>query len=115
MMESISEFEKYYLELLSYKDLDEESISFWQSLVSKAIDYTSIRAIWSIYTTAQKSEKDNGRIIAHDAFVVNFHCYIRYLESQGINIELCKSLDDDRKAIGDLANYIVFREAIKNR
>lgn len=108
-------FNKYYAEILEYCYKDDESFEMWQDLLNKAIEYTSIRAKWSLMSTEEKIEKDAYRTACHDSFINSLKIYVRYLKELGIELKSNKLIEQDRKTIGDFANYIVFREAVNNR
>ena len=115
MNNDLEKFEKYYVETLEHCHYDDETLEMWQDLLNKAIEYTSIRAKWSLMSTAEKIEKDTHRTACHDSFINSLKIYVRYLKQLGINLLVNELIEQDRKTIGDFANYIVFREAIKNR
>ena len=87
----------------------------WQNLLNKAIEYTNIRAKWSLMSTEEKAENDSYRTTCHDSFINSLKMYVRYFKQIGIELLSKELIEQDRKTIGDFANYIVFREAIKNR
>ena len=112
---SFEKINKYYDEILEYCHKDDEVFDMWQDMLNKAIEYTSIRAKWSLMSTAEKIENDAHRTACHDSFINSLKIYVRYLKQLGINLLVNELIGQDRKTIGDFANYIVFREAIKNR
>lgn len=107
--------EKYYNEIVDNCHKNDEVFEMWQDLLDKAIEYTSIRAKWSLMSREEKIEKDAYRTACHDSFINGLKIYVRYLRQIGIELSSNGLIEQDRKAIGDFANYIVFREAIKNR
>ena len=114
-MGNLDIFEIYYNEIIGYSHKNDESFDMWKDLLNRAIDYTNIRAKWSLMPTEEKIEKDVYRTACHDSFINSLKVYIRYLKQLGIELALNELIEQDRKIIGDFANYIVFREAIKNR
>lgn len=108
-------FEKYYTEILDCCHKNDEAFDLWQNLLKKAIEYTSIRAKCSLMSTTEKNENDAHRTACHDSFINSLKIYVRYLKQLGFNLLVNELIEQDRKTIGDFANYIVFREAIKNR
>ena len=104
-------FEKYYTEILDCCHKNDEAFEMWQDLLNKAIEYTSIRAKWSLMSTAEKIKKDTHRTACHDSFINSLKIYVRYLKELGIELKSNELIEQDRKTIGDFANYIVFREA----
>ena len=111
----IKKNEKYYDEIVENCHKDDESFELWQDLLNKAIEYTSIRAKWSLMSTEEKVENDAYRTACHDSFINSLKMYVRYLKQLGINLLANELIEQDRKTIGDFANYIVFREAVNNR
>ena len=108
-------FKKYYNEIVDNCNKNDEVFEMWQDLLKKAIEYTSIRVKWSLMSTEEKVENDAYRTACHDSFINRLKMYVRYLKQIGIELSLNKLIEQDRKTIGDFANYIVFTEAIKNR
>lgn len=108
-------FEKFYNEILDYCQRNDEVFEMWQDLLKKAIEYTSIRAKWPLMSREEKIEKDAYRTACHDSFINSLKIYVRYLKQLGIDLLVNELIEQDRKTIGDFANYIVFREAINNR
>ena len=100
-------------------DIDAKEI--YNELLSAAIRYTDFRAGWSMMTNEEKLEKDSDRTSAHDSLIIKFNMLSRYLSSTGHDIEwreILGYIENDplnRKRIGDMANFLVFAEAIKNR
>lgn len=107
--------EKYYNEIVDNCHRNDEVFEMWQDLLDKAIEYTSIRAKWSLMLREEKIEKDAYRTACHDSFINSLKIYVRYLKEIGIKLKSNELIEQDRKTIGDFANYIAFREAIKNR
>lgn len=94
---------------------DEDSKELWDELLGKAIEYTNWRAKWSLMTVQEKLDKDPSRTSCHDSLIVKFNQLSRYLDSIGVEHGWRKAIGEQRKDIGDFANYIVFREAVSNR
>ena len=107
--------EKYYNEIIDNIHKDNETFEMWQDLLNKAIEYTNIRAKWSLMSTEEKVENDAYRTACHNSFINSLKIYVRYLKQLGIELSVNELIEQDRKIIGDFANYIVFRESIKNR
>ena len=107
--------EKHYNEIVDNCHKNDEVFEMWQDLLNKAIEYTGIRAMWSLMSTAEKIENDGHRTACHDSFINSLKIYVRYLKELGIELLSNELIEQDRKTIGDFANYIVFREALKNR
>ena len=114
-MGNLDIFEIYYNEIIGYSHKNDESFDMWKDLLNKAIDYTNIRAKWSLMSREEKIENDAHRTVCHDSFINSLKIYVRYLKQLGINLLVNELIEQDRKTIGDFANYIVFREAVNNR
>ena len=108
-------FGKYYNEIVENCHKNDEIFEMWQDMLNKAIEYTSLRAKWSLMSREDKIENDAHRTACHDSFINSLKIYVRYLKELGIELKSNELIEQDRKTIGDFANYIVFREAIKNR
>lgn len=108
-------FKKYYNEIVDNCNKNDEVFEMWQDLLKKAIEYTSIRAKWSLMSREEKIDNDTHRTACHDSFINSLKIYVRYLKQLGIDFLVNELIEQDRKTIGDFANYIVFREAINNR
>ena len=95
---------------------DEDIVELWKTMLKSAIEYTNIRANWALMITKEKVENDKHRTNIHDSFINSSKIFVRYCEQNQRILSLKKFLErTDRKEIGDFANYIVFKEAIKNR
>ena len=107
--------ENYYNEIVDTCNKNDEVFEMWQDMLKKAIEYTSIRAKWSLMSSEEKIENDAHRTACHDSFINSLKIYVRYLKQLGIDLLVNELIEQNRKTIGDFANYIVFREAIENR
>jgi len=111
----LEKFNTYYNEIVDNCHRNDEIFEMWQDMLNKAIEYTSIRAKWSLMSREEKIENDTHRTACHDSFINSLKIYVRYLKQMGISLLINELIEQDRKTIGDFANYIVFREAINNR
>ena len=100
---------------------DEEAINLYQRLLEKSIRYTGIRASWSMMSKEEKMNQDSTRTSAHNSVIIHFDMLARYLRAQGKPAawrDMLGSVDENpynRKKIGDMANYLVFVEAVTHR
>ena len=109
-------FERIYNEIIENNGFDDDIVELWGTMLKSAIEYTNMRANWSLMTIKERVENDKHRISLHDSFINNSKMFARYCEQKERVLELKTFLEKiDRKEIGDFANYIVFKEAIKNR
>ncbi|MBR3289031.1 MAG: hypothetical protein IKI71_04640 [Lachnospiraceae bacterium] len=112
---SVELFEKYYNELNKHKEIDEDAKSLWNSLIEAAIEYTNIRAKWSLMANEERSNNDSLRTKLHNSFINRLNIYMRYVGEQGINLLSNELASQDRKKVGDFANFVVFKVAVENR
>ncbi len=108
-------FNKYYNGIVENCHEDDEAFDMFQHLLNRAIEYSNIRAKWSLMSIEEKNEKDSYRTACHESFINSLKIYLRYLDKLGIKLLASELIEMDRKIIGDFANYIVFAEAVKNR
>ena len=109
-------FERIYNEIIENNSFDDDIVELWETMLKSAIEYTNMRANWSLITTKERVDNDKHRTSLHDSFINNSKMFVRYCEQNQRTLSLKEFLErTDRKEIGDFANYIVFKEAIKNR
>lgn len=100
---------------------DEEALELYEELVQKAIEYSFIRARWTIMTTKEKADADQGRSLKHNSLIIKFNQLAKYLRMQGKPAlwrdRLGYEEDDkmNRKRIGDMGCYLAFIHAINAR
>ena len=82
-------------------------------LYMAAVAYTKYRVNWNFYSREQKVDEDKLRTIKHDAFIDRCNSLKRYLEKT-MDVSWFE-LDKDRKVVGDFANYVVYKLAVKQR
>ena len=82
-------------------------------LYKAAVAYTQYRVNWNFYSREQKVDEDKLRTIKHDAFIDRCNSLKRYLEKT-MDVSWFE-LDKDRKVVGDFANYVVYKLAVKQR
>ena len=84
-----------------------------EDLYKAAVAYTQYRVNWNFYSREQKVDEDKLRTIKHDAFIDRCNSLKRYLEKT-MDVSWFE-LDKDRKVVGDFANYVVYKLAVKQR
>ncbi|MDO4323368.1 MAG: hypothetical protein Q4C61_12645 [Lachnospiraceae bacterium] len=92
---------------------DEDYVFLYNRMVSNAVYYANIRAGWNALSREQKLNSDEGRTMAHNAFISSIGTIAR-LEGE-IGAKWLARLSDDRKRIGDFACYIALFQAIDAR
>lgn len=118
---TIEEFQEIHKHMTLEIGSDEDAIELYNELVSKSIEYASIRARWTLMSPKEKMDADAGRTMTHDSLIVKFNQLSRFLRLQGKKAswrdELGYEEDDriNRKRIGDMGCYIAFIHAINAR
>lgn len=118
---TIEEFQEIHKHMTLEIGSDEDAIELYNELVSKSIEYASIRARWTLMSPKEKMDADAGRTMTHDSLIVKFNQLSRFLRLQGKKAswrdELGYEEDDriNRKRIGDMGCYIAFMHAINAR
>ena len=100
-------------ELYEKNKSDADLVQFTEDVYKAAIEYTLDRVKWNFYSREQKQENDSLRTSKHDSFIDRYNILIRYL---GLTMDVSElKIEGDRKVLGDFANYIVYRLAVKQR
>lgn len=108
--------QEYYQKILFYADKNNsEFISFWTEFLKEAIEYTQIRASWRLISDDERRATDSSRSVKHDKVIFSLKLAIRTLERTGADISWFDEIVNDRKKIGDFANYITYIYALNGR
>ena len=100
-------------ELYKKNNENQELAELVEDFYKAAFEYTKERVKWNFYTREEKSEFDNYRTSRHDSFIYHYNLLIRSLE---LTMDVSKlKIEGDRKMLGDFANYVVYRLAVKQR
>ncbi len=100
---------------------DEDMTDLYHDLLSRSIEYSSVRAEWQMMTTEEKGAIDSRRSEIHDAVIREFDILARNLGKLGHDISWRDELGDlnrnpdYRKRIGDMACYLVLFEGLNAR
>ena len=100
---------------------DEDMTDLYHDLLSRSIEYSSVRAEWQMMTTEEKGAIDSRRSEIHDAVIREFDIQARNLGKLGHDISWRDELGDlnrnpdYRKRIGDMACYLVLFEGLNAR
>ena len=100
---------------------DEDAIELYVELVEKSIEYTSIRAYWTIKDREWKMDNDPMRTSKHDSIIIKYDQLARYLKMQGKSTEwrdILGYVEDEkkiRKRIGDMSNFLIYIHALNGR
>lgn len=80
--------------------------SLRDELFRKGVEYARIRTLWQLSTREQRSEIDQRRRLAHNAFIDACNILSRNMGAEGEDNTWLADLGDDRKMIGDFACFI---------
>jgi len=94
---------------------DPEFSSLYQEFLESAIQYSLIRANWSIMTQEERRDQDATRTIFHNNFIAQCQIIERYMESMGLETTWTDVLGKDRKRIGDFVCHIFALIGISQR
>lgn len=100
---------------------DEDAIELYNEIIEKSIEYTSIRAYWTIKDREWKMDNDPARTSKHDAIIIKYNQLARYLKRQGKKAEwrdILGYVEDERKIrkrIGDMSNFLTYIHALNGR
>lgn len=110
-----------YNEILDEVGADEEALEYYEELIEKSIEYTKIRAEWTIKDPAWRRDIDELRTMKHNSVIVKFNQLARHLRSEGKSAKWRDDLgheEDDkynRKRIGDMACFLVYVHGLSGR
>ncbi len=96
---------------ISADDKDE----FYNEMLQKAFEYTSIRCEWELLSNDERSEKDPYRTSVHDGFITSLNIIARLAGQEGVDASWLGKLGDKRKRIGDFACFLTYINGIANR
>ena len=102
---------KACVEKISAEDKDE----FYNEMLEKAFEYTSIRCEWELLSSEERSEKDPYRTSVHDGFITSLNIIARLAGQEGVDASWADKLGDKRKRIGDFACFLTYINGIANR
>ena len=100
---------------------DEDAIELYNEIIEKSIEYTSIRAYWTIKDKEWKMDNDPARTSKHDTIIIKYDQLARYLRMQGKSTEwrdILGYVEDERKnrkRIGDMSNFLTYIHALNGR
>ena len=100
---------------------DEDAIELYNEIIEKSIEYTSIRAYWTIKDREWKMDNDPARTAKHDSIIIKYNQLARYLKMNGKSAEwrdILGYVEDERKIrkrIGDMSNFLTYIHALNGR
>ena len=100
---------------------DEDMTDLYHDLLSRSIEYSSVRAEWQMMEPDEKGAIDKRRSEIHNAVIREFDILARNLGKLGHDTSWRDELGDlnrnpdYRKRIGDMACYLVLFEGLNAR
>ena len=102
-------------ELYEKKKTDDILVELTEAFYKAAFEYTKDRVQWNFYTREEKIENDSLRTSKHNSFLDNYKVLMRYIDKSGYADVSKLKIEGDRKVLGDFANYVVYKLAVKQR
>ena len=108
-------------EIIKEIGTDPDALELYDELVLKSIEYSAIRAKWTLMNTEEKMDMDESRTNKHNSLIVKFNQLARYLKMKGMPAiwrDLLGYEEEDkinRKRIGDMGCFIAFVHGINAR
>lgn len=94
---------------------DEELDEIWANFVNYAIDYSQVRAKWYLISQEERQTTDQSRTDKHNRVIVHLKMIATFLDNEGFDRSWFDAIADNRKQIGDFANYISYIYALNGR
>lgn len=99
----------------SSNKLDSEFQVYWKELVKSCIEYTEARGKWLLLSREDKMNFDSTRTTIHNKVIHNLKLIKALTLENNKDCSWYEKFQDDRKRIGDFANYLVYAYAINAR
>lgn len=93
------------------KEIEEQ----WDLFLNNAFDYSKIRSNWNLLSREEKQQKDEARTAKHNETKRALEIFSRLLKLENISLPLYEDIKENRKQVGDFANYISYVYAINAR
>lgn len=108
---------------------DSEFKEYWDDFITGCIEYSNFRSLWMTLSREEKnnSDFDKRRTDIHNGLITKLNVVKRYLESENKDSSFLEKIkenhnrigdfdkNEDRKRIGDFANYIAYVYAVNAR
>lgn len=112
--------EEIYTRILSIATKsDMEFNRLWKIMIENAINYSNMRAKYSLQTLAERSEMfDTSRTTNHNVFMYSLEDVVFYMKEKNWNtdwFDQIGTIKNDRKRFGDFACYLVFIYSLNAR
>ncbi|MFC6292266.1 hypothetical protein BHU61_00395 [Macrococcus epidermidis] len=107
-----------YTKLLSENNHnDSELKEYWDDFITECMNYSNFRSLWLTLSREEKNENDFDakRTSVHNELIRSLKVIKRYLELEDKDTSWYEEITDNRKRIGDFANYIAYVYALNAR
>ncbi|QIH77561.1 hypothetical protein GTN30_02680 [Macrococcoides canis] len=96
---------------------DSEFKEYWDDFITGCIEYSNFRSLWLTLSREEKnnSDFDKRRTDIHNGLITKLNVVKRYLDNEGKNTNWFDEITQERKRIGDFANYIAYIYAVNSR
>lgn len=98
---------------------DMEFNRLWKIMIENAINYSNMRAKYSLQNLAERSEMfDSSRTNKHNIFMYSLEDIVFYMKEKNWNTDWFNqigTIKNDRKRLGDFACYLVFIYSLNAR
>ena len=108
---------------------DSEFKEYWDDFITWCIEYSNFKILWMTLSREEKnnSDFDKRRTDIHNGLITKLNVVKRYLESENKDSSFLEKIkenhnrigdfdkNEDRKRIGDFANYIAYVYAVNAR
>lgn len=96
---------------------DSEFKEYWDEFITGCIEYSNFRSLWLTLSREEKnnSDFDKRRTDTHNGLITKLNVVKRYLDNEGKNTNWFDEITQERKRIGDFANYIAYIYAVNSR
>ncbi|HFI0450429.1 TPA: hypothetical protein ACGOY4_000395 [Streptococcus suis] len=108
--------EKIYEDLIGSVNIhDSEFLEYWKSLIELCAQYTEARGKYLTIPIAENEAAGKTRTRIHDSIIRQFNIIKRYAEKNGNDTSWFDEFHEDRRRIGDFANYLTYVYAVNAR
>ncbi|MGT2625297.1 hypothetical protein [Streptococcus thoraltensis] len=109
--------QKLYDELLACAPTNDSDFDeYWKNFVKSANEYTTIRSNWYLISKEERQTTDSHRTTVHNRVITNLKMVSKLLElDYGLSPEWFDVSTENRKQVGDFANYIAYVYAVNGR
>ncbi|MGK0576014.1 hypothetical protein [Macrococcus capreoli] len=96
---------------------DSEFKEYWDDFINGCIEYSNFRSLWLTISREEKNNQDLDakRTSTHNELIRSLNVIMRYLQQESKDTSWYDEITENRKRIGDFANYIAYIYAVNSR